>query len=62
MDKFIFELGQTVIIEASGETGRVIARAEYETSENGYLIRYKAGDGRATEAWWTEDALIPATL
>jgi len=52
-----YELKQTVTIAASGETGEVIARAEYATSEPSYLLRYKCADGRAVEAWWAESAL-----
>jgi len=54
---FKYELKQTVTIAASGEAGEVLARAEYATSENSYYLRYKAADGRATEAWWSESAL-----
>lgn len=54
---FKFELNQQVRISASAETGEVIARAEYTYCEHQYLVRYMAGDGRATEAWWTESAL-----
>ena len=54
---FKFELKQTVTIAASGEQGEVVARAEYATGENNYYLRYKAADGRATEAWWSESAL-----
>ena len=58
MDKqFKFRLQQTVTIDASGEHGEVIGRAEYLTSEFSYLVRYRANDGRATEAWWSESAL-----
>lgn len=57
MHAFVFDLTQKVKISASGESGEVIARAEYATSENSYLIRYKAGDGRAVDAWWGESAL-----
>ena len=52
-----FELNQQVTISASGEAGEVIGRAEYTTCERNYLIRYKAGDGRAVESWWAESAL-----
>lgn len=55
--EFTFPLGATVTIEASGESGTVVARADYEHAEDSYLVRYKAGDGRAVEAWWTEGAL-----
>lgn len=57
---FQFEVGQQVAIQASGESGEVLGRAEYATAENNYLIRYKAADGRATEAWWAESALAAA--
>lgn len=52
-----FELQQAVTIAASGVQGEVIGRSEYSTAERNYLVRYKAGDGRAVEAWWTESAL-----
>ncbi|MBD9395166.1 hypothetical protein [Acidovorax sp. ACV01] len=58
MPTFAFNLNQTVTIAASGECGVVIGRAEYANSCNNYYVRYKASDGRATEAWWTEDALV----
>lgn len=54
---FKYELKQSVTIAASGEVGEVLARAEYAMSENSYYLRYKAADGRATEAWWAESAL-----
>ncbi len=57
---FKFENSDTARITESGEAGRVIARADYEYCDNQYLIRYKAGDGRAVEAWWTETALEAA--
>lgn len=55
--KFAFELNQKVQIAASGEHGEVTGRAEYTNCQNNYYVRYKAADGRATECWWTEDAL-----
>lgn len=54
---FKFELGQRVKIDESGEECSVIGRAEYTTAVNNYFVRYKSADGRAVEAWWTEDAL-----
>lgn len=54
---FKFSINDVLRIKASGELGDVIGRAEYANTENGYLIRYKAGDGRATESWWGESAL-----
>ncbi len=52
-----FDLGQQASIAVSGETGQIIARAEYTTGTNSYLLRYKSADGRAVEAWWNEDAI-----
>ena len=55
---FDFALDSTVTIKASGESGEVIGRAEYSNANMpSYLVRYKAADGRAVEAWWAEDAL-----
>jgi len=56
-EKFKFKLNEPVTIAASGEQGIIIGRAEYVHSENSYLLRYKAADGRAQESWWTESAL-----
>ena len=60
MNRFAFSLGQQVVITASSEEGEVVGRAEYSNSSNSYYVRYRARDGRATEAWWTEDALTAA--
>lgn len=54
---FAFDLKAQVVIKASGETGQVLGRAEYATSEPSYFLRYRAADGRAVEAWWAESAL-----
>lgn len=54
---FHFAIGQEVTIDSSGESGTVIGRAKYIISTNSYFVRYKASDGRATEAWWQQDAL-----
>lgn len=50
-------LGDTVRINCSGETGTVIGKAEYSESNPTCLVRYKAADGRAVEAWWQASAL-----
>ena len=61
-----FNLKVTVYIVASiqegiaREYGEVIGRAEYTDAEPQYLVRYMAGDGRATEQWWAESALRAA--
>ena len=60
MNRFAFSLGQKVAITTSGEQGEVIGRAEYSNASNTYYVRYCARDGRATEAWWNEDALAAA--
>jgi hypothetical protein len=53
-----FKLHQHVKLVESEEAGTVVGRAEYTNSPNNYLVRYRAGDGRQTEAWWTADALM----
>lgn len=60
MNPFKFQLGQQVYITCSKEQGQIIGRAEYTTGMNNYLVRYCGADGRAVEAWWTEDALTSA--
>lgn len=57
MNDWIYELNERVVIAESMEKGIVIGRAEYVHSERHYLIRYKAADGRAVEAWWGASAL-----
>jgi hypothetical protein len=57
MEMFKFQVAQTVKLKVSGEQGTVTGRAEYDTSENYYLVRYKAADGGQVERWWGESAL-----
>lgn len=57
---FAFALGQKVNLVGSNERGTVIGRAEYAESARSYLIRYRAGDGRLTESWWSEPAIATA--
>lgn len=56
-DKWLFNLDDRATL-TSGEEGVIIGRAEYTNSTRNYLLRYKAGDGRLTEAWWTADAFV----
>jgi len=57
---FKFRMNSKVKIKVSGETGTVIARAEYTNGENNYRIRYVLNNGVGTERWWTESALVQA--
>lgn len=56
--EFAFNLGDQLSLSLSGEAGVVIGRAEFANSDDSYLIRYKAGDGRLVEAWWDVSALL----
>lgn len=56
-NEFEFELGEEVNIACSLESGRVVARSEYECGENQYLVCYQDGTGCAVEKWWRESAL-----
>ena len=58
MDQFLFQTGQKVAIEISGECCTVIGRAEYQHSESQYLLRYKSAQGIACESWWSESAIV----
>ena len=60
MNEFEFLLGLWVRLVGSTETGQIIGRAEYLHGENQYQVRYRAGDGRLTEAWWGASALEAA--
>ena len=60
MNKFLFHMNQAVKIAVSGEEGVVVGRAEYDTAENNYFVRYRSADGRAIEQWWSESALLAA--
>lgn len=57
--EFNFFLNQSVVIDASGEEGRVISRAQYATSENDYLLHYRAADGRAVTGWFGDSMISP---
>jgi hypothetical protein len=57
MKAFKHELGARVKLKESDEEGEVIGRAEYQTSEDAYYVRYKAADGRQVSDWWGESAL-----
>lgn len=58
---FALDMGEMVRVGTcnSSEIGEVIGRSESHCGEDNYLIRYIAGDGRATEAWWGVSALYP---
>ena len=59
MRSFAFSLNEPVQIAVSCEKGVVIGRAEYSAAaESSYLVRYVSADGRATEQWWVESALV----
>lgn len=54
---FKFEMGATVTATLSGETGKVIGRAEYDKSESAFLVRYVAADGQQRTSWLSESEL-----
>jgi hypothetical protein len=56
--KFRFELGDRVTLKLTSESGEVIGRAEYIDSDPHYQIRYKTAEGRQTEIWWADSALL----
>ena len=57
MKSYNFEMGQTVKLSLTGESGTIIGRAEFKYSENSYYLRYVAADGRQVQQWHDESAL-----
>lgn len=55
--EFKFNLQDKVRLILSEEVGTIEGRGEFTNSDNQYLVRYKAADGRLVEAWWTEAAI-----
>lgn len=55
--EFKHALGDKVKIKCSNEEGEIIGRAQYVSSDDSFLVRYKAADGRAVENWWCESAI-----
>lgn len=56
--EFHHKLRDQVRMIHSEEEGEVIGRAEYTDAEPGYLVRYRAADGRQVESWWGQSAVI----
>lgn len=48
----------TAPADTSLERGVVVARTDYLGNETQYLVRYRAADGCATEAWWPRSVLV----
>ena len=57
----VFGFDEQVRIVCSGEMGVVVGYAQFKNHTDQALVRYRAGDGRAVEAWWDVDALQSAT-
>ena len=51
------KLNDVVTVTVSGERGHVIGCAQYTNHGPQSLIRYRASNGRAVEAWWDNDAI-----
>lgn len=55
-----YKLNQKIKLALTEEQGIVIGIADYAESEEvgtRYYVRYKAGDGRQVEEWFTDGAL-----
>ncbi len=46
------------VLGVDDERCTVIGRAHYLDSNPQYMVRYVAADGRMTECWWAESALV----
>jgi len=59
VDELEFKLGDEVVIgESENNTGIVIGRADYKTSEPSYLVQRITKSGRPKSKWWPGDVLI----
>lgn len=54
---FKHKLKAKVQLTESGEIGTVVRRLDSIDSRPQYAVRYKAADGRQTEAWWDDSAV-----
>lgn len=57
---FLFDMKSEVKLKESNEQGTVVGRAEYESSENSYYVRYRAGDNCQRKQWIDESDLLAA--
>ena len=55
---FDFRLGDQVRLLLSSEQGEIIGQSRYSNASPSYFVRYLAGDGRQTENWISEEALV----
>lgn len=61
MEHLKFVLHDKVRMQISGETGVVVARAEYAERGPLYLVRYHDSYGRQVDTWCDEDGLTTAS-
>lgn len=57
---FPFAIGDIVKLKLTGETGTVRSLCQHFHGNQQAYIAYKAGDGRAVEAWWDADQIESA--
>lgn len=60
-DDFHHDLGATVAITRTGQTGTVEGRAEHRHAERNYRVLYVNGVGNPGEGWFGESELTAAT-
>jgi hypothetical protein len=57
MTNTTFKIGAEVSLAMSGEKGKIIGKAEYESYPDSFMVRYVAADGRQCEGWFEAPAL-----
>lgn len=57
MSPYKHSLGDKVALIASSEPGEVVGRAEYQSTEPQYLVRYVAATGEQRREWIPEEDL-----
>lgn len=52
-----FNLGDKVKMTLTDEHGIIVGTASYLDQPEQYLVRYRSGDGRQVQDWWTASAI-----
>lgn len=58
--KFAFKMGATIVIYLNGTKGEIVGRAQYESAQDDYLVKYLNGNGDLCKTWFTESDISKA--
>ena len=58
--KFAFKMGATIVLYLNSTKGEIIGRAQYESAQDDYLVKYLNGNGDFCKTWVTESDISKA--